>query len=235
MRPTDPIRRHPSSVRRLAFAGVALLTLVALAAAPAFAKEFEEARLDAPIPMGTPGGTEILVGVMVTAVGEDGTMVPIEGTPIYLRLFGRDGSSTRAAGAADRTPGHYTMRIAIPSGGARRIEIGVHGSSDLQMMVKDETLVFGGITAKTAQLAPALAPAMTPFARASAPAVAVAPAVALVRAAAPAVPAWPIALALGALALAAGVGVARIRTRRSAQARVAAAAPSPGSRGASGV
>ncbi len=124
MRPTTT----PPITRSIAIA--AALLAVALLAAPVAAKEFVEARLDAPIPMGTPGGTEILVGIQVSVSEPDG-IHPVEGTPMYLRLFGRDGSTTRAAAAADKTPGHYTFRIAIPAGGARDLEIGIHGTSDL--------------------------------------------------------------------------------------------------------
>ena len=127
------------------------------------------ATLDAPIPMGTPGGTELLVGVTVTVPDETGAEHPVEGTPVYLALVGRDGATTRAMGAADRTPGHYTMRIVVPEGGARGIEVGIHGTSDLAIMVAGETLVFGDVTATTAQVAPPLAPALTPFPRAANP------------------------------------------------------------------
>lgn len=38
---------------------------------------------------------------------------------IAVTLVGRDGEVTRATGLADRTPGHYAMRIIVPAGGAR--------------------------------------------------------------------------------------------------------------------
>lgn len=172
------MRTSPRPPRRRSMAAiVASAALLLLAAAPAFAKEGMEARLDAPIAMGTPGGTEILVGMTVTVFDENGVLHPVEGTPVYLKLIGRDGATTRAAGAGDRTPGHYMMRIAIPEGGARDLEIGIHGTSDLAIMVLDDTFVFGDITPATAQLAPPLAPALTPFPRASTPVVAGAPAV----------------------------------------------------------
>ena len=116
MRPTTT----PPIARSIAV-GAALLA-VALLAAPVAAKEFVEARLDAPIPMGLPGGTEILVGITVTEAAPDGPLA-VEGMPVFLRLLGRDGATTRAAASADRTPGHYTFRIAIPAGGARGLEI----------------------------------------------------------------------------------------------------------------
>ena len=132
-----------------------LLTLFSLAATPVAGKEWHEARLDAPIAMGTPGGTEILVGITVTSLGGAG-QVPVEGTPIYLQLTGRYGDTTRAAAAADRSAGHYTVRIAIPPGGAREAEIGIHGTVDQPMMLMNDPFMFGPITPRTAQLAPSL-------------------------------------------------------------------------------
>ena len=213
MRPatTPPITRSIAIV-------VALLA-VALLVAPVAAKEFVEARLDAPIPMGLPGGTEILVGITVTADAPDGPLA-VEGTPMYLRLFGRDGATTRAAAAADRTPGHYTFRIAIPAGGARDLEIGIHGTSDLPVMLAgDDPFTFGGITARTAQLAPPLAPAPTPVARVAAP---VAPVATPATQPAPESATPGVTLAAVVLAvLAAGLLVAAARTVRARRPRVA--------------
>ena len=132
------------------------ITLLALLTAPAAAKEDLEVTFDAPIAMDTPGGTEILVGLMVTAPSDDGR-VPVVGSPVYLRLTGRDGDTTRAAAAGDRTPGHYTVRIAVPAGGARDAEVGIHGTSDLPMILVSDPFTFGPITARTAQVAPPLA------------------------------------------------------------------------------
>ena len=213
MRPTTT----PLISRSIAVA--AALLAVALLAAPVAAKEFVEARLDAPIAMGTPGGTEILVGIQVSVSEPDG-IHPVEGTPMYLRLFGRDGATTRAAAAADRTPGHYTFRIAIPAGGARDLEIGIHGTSDLPVMLGgDDPFTFGGITARTAQLAPPLAPAPTPVARAAAP-VAGAVAPATQPAAETATPGVILAIAV-LTALAAGLAAAAVRTVRARRPRVA--------------
>ncbi len=209
---------HPPAVRLPATFAAVLLTL-ALAVAPVAAKEFEEARLDAPIPMGLPGGTEIQVGVTVTAMSPDGPL-PVEGTPMYLRLTGRDGETTRAAGAADRVAGHYTFRIVIPAGGAREIEIGIHGSSDLPIrLAGEDPFAFGGVTARTAQLAPPLAPAITPLPR---PATAVPPAEASAAAPAtassgPLAPVTLLALVAGALALVAAARAMRARRPRVAR------------------
>ncbi len=197
--------------------------LLAAAVLPVLAKEFMQAKLDAPIAMGTPGGNEILVGITVTAPDEDGVMRPVEGSPIYLQLTGRDGSMTEASGRVDETPGHYTMRIAIPAGGARRVEVVIRGTSnsgpsDLPIMLMTDPFTFGGITPRTAQLAPPLAPPITPLPRASAGAAAAGPSLA----AAPAEPAsgsspLPSLLAVAVLVLAAVAGIALMMRRRSRQ------------------
>jgi hypothetical protein len=111
--------------------------------------------LDAPIAMGTPGGTEILVGLsVVTPDPETGELHPVEGSPVYVRLTGRDGATTRAIAAGDPLPGHYTARITIPAGGARDIEVGIDGTSDMPMVLAGDPFAPGQITARTAQLAP---------------------------------------------------------------------------------
>ncbi len=204
-------------MRSQALALLAAGLLLATAAVPVLAKEGVEARLDAPIGMDTPGGTELLVGMTVTAPDGD-TTVPVVGTPMYLRLTGRDGSSTRAAGAVEGKPGHYVMRIEVPAGGARAVEIGIHGTSDLPVIVAGEVLVFGGVTASTAQVAPAPVPALTPFPRASAVAPAViapvvageAPVSSVVEPTAP----GPLVAGLLALAVVLGLGLL-VLARRS--------------------
>ena len=136
----------------------AILTLAA--AAPALAKEGLEARLDAPIARDTPGGSEIEVGMTVTV--PDGDAVhPVEGSPIYLKLFGPDGSTTSQRGRAGREAGHYTMRVLVPASGVSRVEVGIHGSTDLPITIVGDALVAGGITNATAQLAPPPAAALT--------------------------------------------------------------------------
>jgi hypothetical protein len=135
--------------------------LVLAAAAPALAKEGLEARLDAPIARDTPGGSEIEVGMTVTV--PDGDAVhPVEGSPIYLKLFGPDGSTTSQRGRGGRVAGHYTMRILVPVSGVSRVEVGIHGSTDLPITIVGDALVAGGITNATAQLAPPPAAALTP-------------------------------------------------------------------------
>jgi hypothetical protein len=188
------------------------LTLLTLLVAPVAAKQWLEARFDAPIAMDTPGGTEILVGITVIAPADDATY-PVVGSPVYLELTGRYGDTTRAAAASDRTPGHYTLRIAIPAGGARAAEIGIDGTTDLPMMLMNDPFTFGAITARTSQLAPPLAAPNVVRPAASA----AAPAPAPVATPAPA-PSTPMAGLLAALAIAgvAGLAVGLVARRRHA-------------------
>ena len=92
---------------------------------------------------------------------------PVEGSPMYLELVGRDRSSIVAMGHEDAAHGHYTMRIEVPASGIQSVEIGIRGTSNLPIMVLGTALVPGGISSATAGVAPALAPAPTLVARAS--------------------------------------------------------------------
>ena len=206
---------------------LAVLLVLAAGAVPALAKEGMLARLDAPIALGTPPGTELLVGVTVT-ISDAGIDRPVEGSPIQLVLTGREGSSMRAAGAPEGKPGHYVMRITVPAGGARRAEVVMHGTSDIPIALTDDPFAFGSVTAGTAQVAPPLKAAMTPFPRASAAAaapVAIAPAapVPVVPATEPAATAEPagpsLILVAGLVAIAVALGLsvliaAALRSRR---------------------
>ena len=197
---------------------LSLATVLVLVAAPAaLAKEWLEGTLDAPIAMGTPGGTEIIVGITVlTPDHETGEMHPVDGSPLYVQLTGPDGATTRAAATWDRIPGHYTARIAIPEGGARAIEIGIAGTT-MPMMLTSDPFAFGQISAQTAQVAPPL-PATTPAPAKPAPVkpapvaepapVAAVPTVSVVP---PLLPAGLAVVALVLLAVAAGVAVRRRR------------------------
>jgi hypothetical protein len=202
----------------------ALLAALALAAAfaagPAVAKEGFQAFLDAPIGRDTPGGTTLLVGVSV--IFPDGSVThPVEGSPLYLELVGRDGSSVQEMGREDKS-GHYVIRIEVPPAGIASVDVGVRGTSDLPIELLGPALVPGGIDSQTAQAAPALPPAPTPFARASVapPAIAPVAAPALAPSSTPAdAPSTPfVVLLVGAAALAgllAGVGLMLAANRRS--------------------
>lgn len=199
---------------------LAALALAAVAAGPALAKEGFQAFLDAPIGRDTPGGTTLLVGVSV--IFPEGSVAhPVEGSPLYLELVGRDGSSVREMGREDKS-GHYVVRIEVPPAGVGSVQIGVRGTSDLPIELLGLTLVPGGIDAQTAQAAPPLAPAATPLARASVAPPAVAPAVvpattpASAPAAAPSTLTIVLLVGAGAFAgLLAGIGLTLAANRRS--------------------
>jgi hypothetical protein len=209
---------------------LAALALAALAAAPVLAKEGFQAFLDAPIGRDTPGGTTLLVGVSVSF--PDGSVThPVEGSPLYLELVGRDGSSVREMGREDKS-GHYVVRIAVPPAGIASVAVGVRGTSDLPIELMGTALVPGGIGSLTAQVAPPLAPATTPLARASVAPPAVAPAVvpgttpASAPAVAPSTPTIVLLVGAGALAgLLAGVGLTLAANRRSRMPRQPSSEP----------
>jgi len=226
-------RRPLAQIMGAALAGLLAAVLVAAAALPVLAKEGLEARLDAPLGRDTPAGTAMIVGMMVTA--PDGAVSrPVEGSPIYLKLIGGDGSSTRAAGDVDTIRGHYTMRILVPEGGIEGIEVGMHGTTDLPITVVGSPLVVGGVTGATTQVAPALAPAVTQPPRESAAAVA-AVAAPVVTPAAPGAVDVPRALPFPGLALIGGLAVAGgllvlllVRRRTRTSPRPAAPGQEPG-------
>ncbi len=83
MRPITTFRRIATVIAALGLAAAS----VGAAAVPALAKEGLDARFDAPIALGTPAGTELLVGVTVSALDEDGVH-PVYGSPIVLILSG---------------------------------------------------------------------------------------------------------------------------------------------------
>ena len=153
-RRTARLRGHPATALAPA---LALALALAASAGPVVAKEGFQARLDAPIGRDTPGGTTLLVGMTVTF--PDGPVNhPVEGSPMYLELVGRDHSSIVAMGHEDAAHGHYTMRIEVPASGIQSVEIGIRGTSNLPIMVLGTALVPGGISSATAGVAPALAP-----------------------------------------------------------------------------
>jgi hypothetical protein len=183
------------------------VALLVLAAAPATAKEWLEAELDAPIAMGTPAGTEILVGLTVT-VPEGLERPAVDAATISLTLLGPTGHATRAIATADGPPNHYTARIAIPEAGARDLVIAVPGAEELPVVLRADPFTFGPISARTAQLAPLGASAADPVT----PAASARPAAAPVPTDSPATLAALVLLALAAAGLAARSIAARRRT-----------------------
>src|SRR4051812_10232313 len=162
-------RRGAVAVRVLA-AIVAVAALVGLAVAPAFAKEFLLARLDAPISFQSPPGAELLVGLLVT-VPDGLSRDPLEGSRIRLRLTGPRGDVTEATARTGSTTGRYVVRIVVPAGGPRHLEVLLPAPSEVPVFLETDPFTFRPIGTGTAQLASSAAVA-GPGAPASAAAIA---------------------------------------------------------------
>jgi hypothetical protein len=217
-----PSGRNPghaaSALAALVAAGALLLTV----AAPAAAKEFLQARLEAPISFQSPPGAELEVAVLVTV--PDGVVDhPVDGSPIWLRLIGPNGDITEAPGKMGTGPGRYVMRIEVPPGGPRRLEVFMRGTGDLPILLSGDPFTFRPMGAGTAQLAPALAVATPRVPSAPSPVSNARPAQPAAETAATPIPSGEVQpwlaplvaiLALAAIALGA-LGVAgRVRSRR---------------------
>ncbi len=191
----------------------AVALLLAVAVAPASAKELLQARLEAPISFQSPPGSELEVAVLVTVPGETG-MDPVDGSPIWLRLFGPKGDVIEAPGRMGTGPGRYVMRIEVPAGGPRRLEVVMRGTGDLPITLVDDPFTFRPIGAGTARLAAPL-PIATPFAKPAGPGgPAAQPAVVPPPAAAGDVPPW-LAPALAVLVVTAVVLATAVVVRRA--------------------
>lgn len=228
---------HRPSIGRLALGTLAALVLATTAVAgPAVAKEGMGAQLEAPIARDTPGGSTLVVRMFVF-VNEGEVNHPVRGTPVYLELVGRDGTVSRVIGT-DTGAGQYTMRIVVPASGIAAVEVGIAGTTDvldddrygdLPIHVAGQELVPGPVTGSTAQVAPVVRVASTPFPAASAvPPPAVAPATTSTAAPVAAAAVTPPLLLAGLLVLVAVVALAAAaihRTRSSARLRVTGDAP----------
>ena len=164
---TTPKPRSRGAVPAVA-ALAAAVALLAIAVAPAAAKESLQARLEAPISFQSPPGSVLLVAVIVT-VPDGPQQHPVDGSPIWLRLIGPNGDATEAPGRMGTGAGRYEMRITVPPGGPRRLDVFMKGSSDMPILLEGDPFTFRPIGAGTAQLAAPLA-VSTPAVRASAPA-----------------------------------------------------------------
>ncbi len=165
---TTPNPRSRGAVPAVA-ALVAAAALLATTVAHAAAKEFLDARLVAPISFQSPPGAQLLVAVVVS-VPDGLEQHPVEGSPIWLRLTGPKGDVTEAPGLPGHAAGRYEMRITVPPGGPRRLELVIHGATDLPILLESDPFTFRPIGPGTAQLAAPLA-VPTPAVRATAPAV----------------------------------------------------------------
>jgi len=104
------------------------LLILSIGAPAAFAKEGVEVSLAAPLPSDAEPGSTVTAIFILKAITDTGER-PLQGSPVFIRLYGPTGASTQAEGVEDRTPGTYRAQIEIPAGGAARAEFGIHGSA----------------------------------------------------------------------------------------------------------
>ncbi len=156
------------TVRALAVL-VAVGALLLCVVAPAAAKEFLEARLEAPISFQSPPGGELEVAVVLTVPDGDVEHL-VDGSPLWLRLIGPDGDTTEAPGTM-AAAGRYVMHIDVPDGGPQRLELYLRGAEGFPIFLTEDPFTFRPIGAGTAQLAPGPVAAATtaPAAASSAP------------------------------------------------------------------
>ena len=122
------LRSIDRRLARLALAGAAG-AILSLALVPAvFAKEGVEVTLAAPISADAQPGDTVTVFFSLTRITQAGTS-PLRDSPVFIRLSGRSGATTEAAGVETKTPGPYEAQIVIPAGGAYRAVFGIHGTS----------------------------------------------------------------------------------------------------------
>lgn len=103
-----------------------VLVAALAAAVPAAAKEGAHAHLLAPLPAHPNPGTFITVRWSVDVPGPGGKRVPFGAIGMFVRLVGGDGASTTAAAPQVYGP-PYSVRIRVPAGGVRDIQIGLRG------------------------------------------------------------------------------------------------------------
>ncbi len=70
------------------------------------------------------------------------TTISVDGSPIWLRLTGPTGDVTEAPGVMGPGPGRYEMRIRVPEGGPRDLEVMIRGSSDLPIFLMEDPFTF---------------------------------------------------------------------------------------------
>jgi hypothetical protein len=106
---------------------IALLALLSLAA-PVAAKEGMAAQLDAPISLDAQPGSTIEVGFDVY-IEEPTGRLPVQGSPLFIRLVPPDGDEPLEARARETPPGsgHYVASVVVPTGGIGAVEIGLQG------------------------------------------------------------------------------------------------------------
>jgi hypothetical protein len=120
--------------RRLLLVGVVLAAVcaVALAAAPAVAKEEVTARLVGQLPEDAGPGETVTVTWVLAGPDEDGRRLPFNAIGVFVRLASAGGGPpTIGFATPDAHPdGRYDARVAVPAGGIGGVEIGLRGEND---------------------------------------------------------------------------------------------------------
>ena len=111
---------------RLAGTIAGLGLLLSIAAPAVLAKEGVEVALVAPISSDAQPGDVVAVSFTLAAITDGGTR-PLQGSDVFIRLYGPTGAQTQAPGTQQRQAGLYTAMIEIPAGGAARAEFGLRG------------------------------------------------------------------------------------------------------------
>jgi hypothetical protein len=105
---------------------------------PALAKDRVTATIDAPTACDAAAGTRITISwSLATATHE-----PFGASGIFVRLRRFGGRpAVRKAARADRR-GHYTVRVKVPRGGIRRIDVGLEGTRTTGGVTSDADVFF---------------------------------------------------------------------------------------------
>jgi hypothetical protein len=212
MTPRRSIRRSRISLL------LAIVGLAAVAVGPAAAKEGFEARLDAPISIGSVPGSTLSLGWTVFTMVDD-EKLPMFGSPVFIRLLPRGGGNPVTEFGTERPggSGHYLADIVVPPSGVGMVEIGLRGeqceagvcwTSDMRFKVTGEILASPGTPGAVLGVLPP-APSVAAPAAAEVPAVAAAPDTTATAPAATTAPAWTVAVGAG-LALIAAVAIAAV-------------------------
>jgi hypothetical protein len=113
--------------------------LAALAVAPpALAKDRVTATIDAPTACDAAAGATITISWSLANAEHE----PFGASGIFVRLRRFGGRpAVRKAARADRT-GHYTVRVKVPRGGIRRIDVGLEGTTTAGGVTSDADIFF---------------------------------------------------------------------------------------------
>jgi hypothetical protein len=106
------------------------------AAAPVGAKEGVKATLLAPVRVDAPAGTRITLRWRLGYRDAQGWHT-FGGMGIFARLVSRSGSPPSSA-LARGVSGGYQATLRVPRGGMSRIQIGIHGSTDLLFPITND-------------------------------------------------------------------------------------------------